>query len=98
MAALKLPCRTLIFYAAGLLFPARFEAGFTSTLVDKEKVYMSFNMGGDCAPSLFVTVDCFERHPEEFGKLFLSLFKFFSCKTEFFFGQGDTSFVICNAI
>lgn len=91
MSTLKLPGGALFFNCTQFLFPTGFQAILPTSLVDKQKINLSSNVGRNSPPALFVTVDCLKRHPEEFSQLFLSFSKFFSGKTEFFLGQKFTS-------
>jgi hypothetical protein len=60
MAALKFPCGALLFYIAVFLLPAWGKTVLSSPLIDKQKIKMSFNMGRNCSPALFITVNGFQ--------------------------------------
>lgn len=74
-AGLKLPGRTMIAAAGRAFFHD--PAGSWFFLVDshsgQEKEYLPFDVGGDGAPALFVTMDGFDGDPQEFGQLLLGL-------------------------
>jgi hypothetical protein len=91
MATLEFPGRAGLFYITEFFFPAGSKAVFAAPLVDQEKKDLSFDMGGDCTPSLFITVDGFKRHTKELSQLLLCFSQFFSGNTEFFFNQGSAS-------
>lgn len=57
MAALEFPGRTLLFYIAGFFLPARFETVLSTSLIDKQKIEMSFYVDWDRPPALFVAMD-----------------------------------------
>lgn len=87
MTALELPGRALVLYGTEFSLPARCKGILSSPLVDQQEIDVSFNMGRDCSPALFIAVNSLQRHAEEFCQLFLRLAQFFPGKTEFFLGQ-----------
>ncbi len=56
MTALKFPGWTLILDSALLVFPTWFQVIFSASLVNEEKIEMSFDVIGDCSPTLLVTM------------------------------------------
>ena len=82
MSALKLPGRALLLHPAVFSFPAWDSAlNFTFAITEKEED-LTFNMGRNRSPPLFIAVNGLECDSEQFRHLFLCFSKLFpgSCK------------------
>lgn len=77
MSALEFPGGTLLFDVTKFLFPTWGQAVFSAALIDKKKIEMSFDVGWNCSPALFVAMNSLQRHSKKFCQHFLSFPKFF---------------------
>jgi hypothetical protein len=57
MAALKFPGGALLFDIAEFLFPTWLQAVLSASLIDKQKVELSFDVSRNCPPALFITMN-----------------------------------------
>jgi hypothetical protein len=83
MSGLKLPGRALLLVVTQLLFPAGGKYVVASALMDEKEIQLTFDVRWYRSPTLFITMDCLERHSKQFGQLFLGLAEFLSRFPEF---------------
>jgi hypothetical protein len=82
MPALKLPGRALLLYPAVFYLPAWGDVLQLSFAITEKEEDLTFNMGRNRSPPLFIAVNGLECDSEQFRHLFLCLSKLFpgSCK------------------
>ena len=88
MSALEFPSRAFLLDCAEFFFPTRSKRFFSSTLINQQEKDLPLDMARYCPPALLIAVYRFKGSSKELSQFFLSFLKFFSCDTEFFFGQG----------
>ena len=64
MTALEFISRAVFPVQALLFLPAGDHVRVSSTLINQEKINITFNMRGNRTPTLFVAVNSLERHPQ----------------------------------
>jgi len=75
MTAIELPGRAVKLFFTALFFPARCNIFINSTLIAQEKEYLTFDIGWNISPALFVGMNSFYRNTKNFSKLFLGFAK-----------------------
>jgi hypothetical protein len=71
MTALELPGRTLFFHPTMLYLPAWMSVFDLAAAIAEEKKNLTFNMGRNSSPSLFVAMYGLQCNAEQFSHLFL---------------------------